>query len=51
MAKIGYNLLYGNQQTPEEVLQQQMLHKTKSDILSTVSLNSSLTGTLPGSGL
>lgn len=41
--QIGYNLLYGNQQTPEEVLQQQMLHKTKSDILSTVSLNSNLT--------
>jgi hypothetical protein len=41
--QIGYNLLYGNQETPEEILQQQMLHKTKSDILSTVSLNSSLT--------
>ena len=41
--QIGYNLLYGNQETPEEILQQQMLHKTKTDILSTVSLTSNLT--------
>lgn len=40
---IGYNLLYGDTQTPEEVIEQQKLNKTKQDIIDKINVDNQLT--------
>lgn len=40
---IGYNLLYGSSKTPEEVMQQQKLNKTKEDIIDKINIENQLT--------
>jgi hypothetical protein len=40
---IGYNLLYGDNQTPEEIKEQQKLNKTKEEILQKINIENQLT--------
>jgi hypothetical protein len=40
---IGYNLLYGNNDTPDELVEQQKLNKTKQEIIEKINVDNQLT--------